>query len=194
MSCAKHRQQELERLKEQNLASLGQKPDEIKLRRKIKSRWDTPAEEMGAASDYVIKHGKFYHPLSIWAVKQPSRTAAQRLAEQYNLNAFQWCGVGSFVTHEPVPKREDIIPLIGAKAAAEVGGDPEESPTVWNVVVVDRINKRDVRIYRSIDLIPEGFCAVCHTNVTIKTPIRVDTLWGKHYNGKCDRCGFGVNI
>ena len=69
-----------------------------------------------------------------------------------------------------------------------------DSPEGWNVVVVDRINKRDVRIYRSIDLIPEGFCGVCHVKVTIKTPIRVDTLWGKTYNGKCDRCGFGVNV
>ncbi len=69
-----------------------------------------------------------------------------------------------------------------------------DSPEGWNVVVVDRTNKKDVRIYRSIDLIPDAFCGVCHVKVTIKTPIRVDTLWGKHYNGKCDRCGFGVNI
>ncbi|MBI3334037.1 hypothetical protein HYZ97_00980 [Candidatus Pacearchaeota archaeon] len=140
MSCAKHRQQELEQqLVGQHIPT----SEEIELKEK----------DITAKQQYLISLGvDRYAPIEL----------------------------GEDVTEQAKPKRKTKIRW--------------DYPTVkaWNIVVVDQ-TVRPFRIYRSIDLdIPEAFCANCYAKVKINTPIRINTLWGKNYNGKC-QCGFGVS-
>ena len=58
---------------------------------------------------------KYYYPLGIWAIKFPSRSAAAEYARLHKMLAFQWRGIGSFVTEQKLPSRKDIISLIGGK-------------------------------------------------------------------------------
>lgn len=56
---------------------------------------------------------KFYYPLDIWARKVRSRTEAAKIIQgNPHLYAWQWVGIGSFVSEDKPPHRRDIQRLV----------------------------------------------------------------------------------
>mgnify|MGYP001607907491 CR=1 FL=1 len=63
----------------------------------------------------------FYYPLGIWATKRPSRNSAVAFARKHSMQyAFQWVGVGSFVSNQKPPCSKEIMLLMGKENEKQV--------------------------------------------------------------------------